>query len=141
MKLVTIPYLVLNNRVADKGFGDIQVSNISPDQLLSLIKHADYVFTDSFHATVFSGLFQKQYFVFGRSGFPAMGSRIDSLTKIYASEERFCNTAERASIEYISTLEDIDYTRELPMFEAMKQQSEEFLLSCMKQAKERLQDE
>lgn len=42
---------------------DKNVSAISPEYFLSLISNAEYVITDSFHATVLSLLFQRQFFV------------------------------------------------------------------------------
>lgn len=40
---------------------------IGPQQFLELISKARYVFTDSFHAAVFSIIFQKEFYVFERS--------------------------------------------------------------------------
>ena len=42
----------------DRKFGDERLYDASPEQFLSLIKHARYVFTDSFHAVVFSNVYQ-----------------------------------------------------------------------------------
>lgn len=51
-----------------------------PAEFLYLIDHAECIFTDSFHGTVFSILFQKQFKVFERNGLKnSMSSRIDSL--------------------------------------------------------------
>ena len=53
-----------------------------PAEVLFAIKHADYVLTDSFHGTVFSILFHKEFYVFARNeGGLNMNSRIETLLK------------------------------------------------------------
>lgn len=50
-----------------KNFPDAEYCfGIGPDKFLDDIYNADYVVTDSFHATVFSLMFKKALFVFGR---------------------------------------------------------------------------
>ena len=85
-KIVMIPYL--HNR-EDELFGDIHDSNVAPNDFLKLIKDATAILTDSFHATVFSLVFNKKFWVFGRNaGSYNMNTRIDSLLKMYNAEER-----------------------------------------------------
>lgn len=50
-----------------------------PAEFVSLIDNAEYVFTDSFHACVFSSIFDKKLYVLSRSGSSDMSSRISSL--------------------------------------------------------------
>lgn len=50
----------------DDKFVDEAPADIGPFEFLNLIKNASYVFTDSFHGSVFSILFEKQLFVFKR---------------------------------------------------------------------------
>ena len=45
----------------DLKFGDKQLYDVGPSEFLSYIKNAAYVITDSFHGTVFSVLFNKQF--------------------------------------------------------------------------------
>lgn len=52
---------------------------------LSLIRHAEYVLTDSFHCTAFSLTFHKQFVDFYPS---AYGSRLESVVKMVGLEER-----------------------------------------------------
>ena len=57
-----------------------------PDVWLSLIRDAEYVITDSFHAVVFSIIYRKRFAVLRRSGDGEMGSmnsRMYSLCKIF----------------------------------------------------------
>ena len=65
-------------------FLDMQDKNIAccgVGEFVSFIDHADYVLTDSFHCTVFSILFEKEFTVFKRKqeGFEKMYSRIEEL--------------------------------------------------------------
>lgn len=56
-----------------------KISKCGPSEFLSLIDNADYIFTDSFHCTVFSTLFNKNFTVFRRiqPGFEKMFSRLE----------------------------------------------------------------
>lgn len=68
--------------------GDIKALNvIEPvEKWLSSIYYADYVVTDSFHGTVFSILFQKQFIALAN---PNRGiARLHSLLKLFGLEER-----------------------------------------------------
>lgn len=65
--LITIPYIRDNSfRVCDYKFGDLQDTNSGPAEFVGLIKNAEYVITDSFHAIVFSIIYHKEFYVFER---------------------------------------------------------------------------
>lgn len=57
------------------------ICECGPAGFLSLIDHAEYIFTDSFHCTVFSVLFDKEFTSFRRKqpGFENMFGRIEDL--------------------------------------------------------------
>lgn len=60
-----------------------------PAEVLYTIQHADYVLTDSFHGTVFSILFHKNFYVFTRNeGKVSMNSRIETLLEKFDFENR-----------------------------------------------------
>lgn len=136
LKIVTIPYLNGTFRNCDKNFGDIKLSDVSPEKFIGLITGAEYVFTDSFHATVFSVLFQKQFFVFDRIIKQSLGSRIKDLTTLFDMEDRFCNTTERMSLDYIQSVNTIDYSQRFSKYEEMKTSSETFLLDNLHKVKD-----
>lgn len=127
LKIVTLPYLGGSLRDCDKRFGHLKLFGIMPFELLSLIRYSECVFTDSFHATVFSSVFQKDYFVFERNRAEEMSTRIRSLTILLNSEDRFCNTQERKKLSYIESLDSIDYSFENERLMKMKRHSIEFL--------------
>ena len=55
---------------------------------LGLIEGAEYIFTDSFHACVFSVLFHKQFFVFKRDNSESMYGRIETLMRHFSLPSR-----------------------------------------------------
>ena len=57
----------------------------SPKQFLSLIKNADYVVTNSFHATVFSLVFKKQFIIIDSGD---TNTRISSLLRLIKQDDR-----------------------------------------------------
>lgn len=128
LKVVTIPYLSGHYRKCDGDFGDIQLFDVDPGKFITLIKDAEVVFTDSFHATVFSNIFKKQYYTFERSGFTSMSSRIFSLIKLFQSETHFCNSDEKKTFSYIESIAPIDYSMEQVLYNEMKDLSLKFLL-------------
>lgn len=62
-------------------FNDKDICESGPSEFLRLIDRAKYVFTDSFHCTVFSIIFEQDFTVFRRiqPGFEKMFDRIEDL--------------------------------------------------------------
>ncbi len=125
-KIVTLPHLVEFVK-ADEKFGDIKLYDISPTQFLSLIKYAEYVFTDSFHAVVFSSIFKKQYFVLNREENKCMSSRIYNITELTHNENRYCDNVDKENVQYLLNQDDIDYSSKFDKLEKLKEFSIKFL--------------
>ncbi|MCL2031633.1 MAG: polysaccharide pyruvyl transferase family protein [Oscillospiraceae bacterium] len=85
LRLVTLPHLLGTYRGCDARFGDERLYDVPPERFLSLIRHADAVATDSFHACVFAGLYHTPFWAFPRDG---MNSRLHSLMEIFGAEGR-----------------------------------------------------
>lgn len=130
-KLITIPYLNGRYRKCDEKFGsgsnEQKLFDIGPEDFLSLIKYANCVFTDSFHAIVFSNIFKKDYFAFDRPVEISMNTRIYSLLKLLNTETRFCNSAERLNLEYLNNLNPIDYNIPQMELSRMVDSSQKFI--------------
>ena len=81
MKIITIRHM--DEYVpADEFFGDEAPYNVDPIDFVKFISEAKYVCTDSFHCSVFSILFHRQFMTFYRfknSNKHGRNSRIDSL--------------------------------------------------------------
>lgn len=130
LKIVSVP--LTGERVySDLNFGDVILPFASPEEFLSLIKYADYIFTDSFHAVVFSNIYQRQYFVFNRDKKGSMSSRIFNIVNLFNTQERYCNNKNRENIEYILSLNNIEYEKENVEFEKMKETSIKFLKEAL----------
>lgn len=74
----------------DEGFADEAPYNIGPCEFLNLIRNAEYVFTDSFHCSVFL-FFIKKFFTFNRFDKNALqntNTRIDNLLCLTGLSER-----------------------------------------------------
>lgn len=126
LQLVTLPYLNGKYRSVDDGFGDIQLYDVSPNQFLSLIKYASFIMTDSFHATVFSHLYERAFVVSG-GGKDEMGCRMKSLTELFGTEERYILEHEDVSVEKLAALPEGSLMLKWTSYEEMRQKSFEFL--------------
>lgn len=89
IKLVTIPFANQAYNKPDFFFGDEKIYDAGPEEFLALIRGARYVLTDSFHASVFSIVFQRNFVTFSREGAVSMNSRLYSLMELFHCNERF----------------------------------------------------
>lgn len=67
---------------SDENYADYTPYNVGPAEFLYLVKNADCVMTDSFHASVFSLQFHREFYTFNRfenGNGNSTSSRIDSL--------------------------------------------------------------
>lgn len=88
-KLLVLSYLTGKHTYPEK-ISDYSLSDVGPEEFLSLISHAEAIFTDSFHGTVFSIIFNRPFYVFERKTTTKkqnMSSRIYSLLKMAGAEE------------------------------------------------------
>lgn len=129
LKIVTEPHMDSYNK-ADENFGDYTPFDIGPAEFVNLIRNAEYVFTDSFHGSVFSMLYQKQFLVFNRysdNSSSSKNSRIDSFCKNYGLSDRRYN-GNIANVE-----NEINYEAVLVKVDEHRQKSKAFLdkaLAC-----------
>ena len=128
-----IACISMTNDKVTRNLGDYDVSNASPEDFVSLIKNAEYVFTDSFHACVFSIIHRKDFFVFNRSRKGEMSSRITSLLDMFEMPERFCNTPDKESLSYIEDIGKVCYEKEFERYIIARQESENFLFQNLKE--------
>ena len=118
LKIVTELHMDSYNK-ADRGFGDYTPFDIGPAEFVNLIRNAKYIFTDSFHGSVFSMLYKKQFSIFNRysnDSVSSKNSRIDSFCETYGlNDRRFSgniNDVENA-IDYDCVLEKVKNHRML----------------------------
>lgn len=130
LTLVTIPYVhqrVEKEMSADFGFGDIRLHDVSPEQFVSLIKYAQAVFTDSFHAVAFSTIYRKDFFVFERANEQKMASRIRSILESVGAQDRFC-VSEKRNVEYLLSRVTLDYDNNQTVIQSLTAESLRFLI-------------
>ena len=104
LKIVSCPFL--DNYVeCDLDFADIQLFDMDSEEFVNLIRHAEYILTDSFHGTVFSILHHKKFMTFNRfdAGANSRNSRIDSLCTLLELSDR------RYNGNVMTIKNDIDY--------------------------------
>lgn len=92
LKIVTLPHVEGKIRASDVKFGDVQLYDVGLPQFLSLIRHADYICTDSFHAVVFANIFETDFSIFERIVLAKrhnMNSRLDTLLQALGEQDRF----------------------------------------------------
>lgn len=83
-KLTGLPIVVVNYNIRHFGCRFKKMYNAGPIEFLGLIKNASYICTNSFHATAFSIIFNKQFISFAGEG----ASRIKSLLECCGLEGR-----------------------------------------------------
>ena len=126
-KIVGIPSAAGDFGNRDRIHYDQKFMNISPAEFLSLIKFARCVFTDSFHATVFSCLFRKAYFVFPRSEHSGMSGRVRGVAALFGTLDRFCDVPEKKTLDYVQNLAPVEDDREYPELEKRREASLAYL--------------
>lgn len=124
-RVFVIPFL--NNK---KNYykTDLISDNVSPNDFISLIKNAECVMTDSFHAVCFSYIFKKDFYVFSRKNGEHMGERLKDLLHTINCEERFVTN----KLNYLS----IDYDKiDKSVFDDMKKKSVSFFEEMVRRIK------
>ena len=111
LRIVTFPHILHNNvRKCDLFFGDIKDYTSGPRQFLDLINNAEFVITDSFHACVFSMIFETPFIVFERNK-PSekgnMNSRIYDFLEEYHLENQLVNVEKAMNL---SRIPEVDYS-------------------------------
>lgn len=130
-KIVTIPHL--DEFVeGDLTFGDCQLYHVGPAEFVNLIRHAEYVCTDSFHGSVFSILNHKQFVTFNRfaeGSKNSRNSRIDSLLHQTELSARHCKDFSRIENQIE---EKIDYVQVEIHLSEMRKMSLQYLENALK---------
>lgn len=92
------------------------------EQWLRAFKDAEFVITDSFHATVFSLIFNKQFIVYANKGRGC--ARFQSLLSLFDLEDRLIMNTSNINIE---SMPFIDYNKVNNQIKELREQSMEFI--------------
>ena len=112
----------------DEQFGDEAPYNVDPNDFVKYISKAAYVCTDSFHCTVFSILFHRQFMTFYRfaeGSKTGRNSRINSLFDLFELQERLY----KGDINKITN--PIDYNSVDEKLSELRKDSIAFLNECL----------
>jgi len=115
----------------DCNFPDYAPFDVDPADFVNLIRNAEYVFTDSFHGTIFSVLHQKKFFTFKRfkeGSTLSTNSRMHSLFNILGLQNRFISSNENVE-QCIS--KTINYKPVLNRIELLRKESMQFLINAL----------
>lgn len=95
------------------------------EEFLGLFKHAEYVFTNAFHGTCFSIIFQKEFFTFARSD---KDSRmLDLLALLDLSNHFISNSDKKKKLPYLK----IDYERVYKLLKLEQEKSVNFIKNSL----------
>lgn len=89
-------------RATNEEKGHVMFYQAGVEEFLSLVKHAEFIVTNSFHGMIFSVQFQKQFVVFSRE---LCNTKIEELLKLFGLQDRMLVSGEE-KYEY-----DIDYEK------------------------------
>lgn len=118
---------------SDEMYADYAPYNVGPAEFLFLIKNAEFVMTDSFHATVFSLQFHKNFFTFNRfenGKGKSTTSRIDSLLSTVNLMKR--KVPQGALPTFFEELPKIDYNDVDERMSSFRNSSMEYLKNALK---------
>jgi len=119
---------------SDEGFADYAPYNVGPIEFIRLVRDAEYVFTDSFHCTVFSLLHKKRFFTFRRyhsDSVVSTNGRLYSLLSLVGLENRLKNGSEDVS-QCIG--ENIDFVPVHQKLSELRQFTWQFIEDALTQA-------
>lgn len=137
LPILTFPHIFANVvRKCDLFFGDIHDYTSGPSEFISLIKNAEFVITDSFHACVFSMIFKTPFAVFERNKAGETGnmnSRIYDFLEEYHLKSQLVTEKELTEMKEIPKI-NFDYAHE--HWENRRQESLKYLSCALKIVKE-----
>lgn len=109
--IINIPHAT-TIQANDVGLGDMELYDVGPSEFLTLVKNAKYVFTDSFHGSIFSLIFHKQFLAFRRFATgdtkANLNRRIDNLLDRFGLLDRLISNMPLDDVERRIS-EEIDY--------------------------------
>lgn len=120
-KLVKISWDLIKDRRVDKMF-----THRSPEVFLSLVHHAKYVVTNSFHGTAFCINYNKQFSVFKRN---EMQTRIDSLLELTGLTSRLVKGNDMEEQDEVGKI--IDYASVNEILKIEREKAVEFLCEAL----------
>lgn len=120
---------------SDVGFADYTPYNAGPKEFEELIRDAEYVFTDSFHCSVFSMLNAKNFFTFPRyadDGPASTNGRLYSLLSLVKQEQRMVRKNDQFDVK-AKLDEKVDYAVVHSELDNLRQYTWNWLTNALKE--------
>lgn len=133
VKIAGTPYILMEHNNFDKKYLDIKLNNVTAPDFIGLIRDSEVVLTDSFHAVVFSVIYEKQFYVVLRnveSEANNMNSRLTDFLSELGLSNRIIRNEQEITKELLN--EKIDYTYAKSVIKNKREASFEFLLNAFK---------
>ena len=128
LKILTFPHILCNVvRKCDLFFGDIHDYTSGPREFIGLIQNAELIVTDSFHASVFSMIFETLFYVFKRDKADAKNStnrRIYDFLKEYQLDSQLVS---EESLAETNKIPKVDFKYAHQHWEKRREESLEYL--------------
>lgn len=123
-ELTGLKVVHINVNARDKFHSEYDIRNANPFELVSYIKNADYICTNSFHCTAFSVLFRKKLVVVKKD---VANSRMESLLQLAGATNAFIGNDELSSL----TLEKMNTQYEIDRINEWIEQSKDYLINSL----------
>ena len=123
LKIVTIPNSNGMASHVDDNFGDYKIDDCSPGEWLYLIDNAEYIFTDSFHGSIFSTIFEKKFFVVKRENELNINNRMLDYLSIIGEENKYVDLKNNIKLDNYSW----DYKKIASICNDLKDSSKDYL--------------
>lgn len=124
-----LPILEIPVSIESYGKGSKILFGVGPEEFVTLIRNAEIVLTDSFHATVFSILNHTQFYTFLRQGKNEknnMNSRMENLLEMLNLQERLIYPDSE-----IVSLSKVKYENADVLLEQRRNESQKFLKDAL----------
>lgn len=100
-----------------------QISNAGPEEFVTLIKNAECIVTNSFHGTIFSIIYEKEFYTITRLN---RNSRMENILEIVDMKDRLID-----KVEDIEKIKPQDYVKAYKRLEEEVLKSREFLKNSL----------
>lgn len=131
-KIVNLPHME-EYIMADEKYADISLYDVSPIDFLNLIFYAEYIFTDSFHGSIFSIIFNKNFYAFRRfknNCKASTNTRLDNLLEMCGLQEQIIENTE---LEKDIKLINLDYKTVNKKVDDIREKSYMFLKKSLEE--------
>lgn len=133
LAIITVQYLGKKYRREERSFGDVRIKSASPEEFVSLIKQAEIVVTDSFHAIAFSAILGKSFVATQRGYANEMISRLDNILLLLDEKDRFISNKKYSENKY-DISKDCNAQKWQECIEKKRLESLNYLRECLKRS-------